>query len=124
MLHGASPLHVGDVVTTEAKVASVINTSIGKTVKVIGNTIHKGKPIIKVASSFLYSGHFTDYENTFKIVQEPNYKADYPTDASIDILLSKEWFELHNQPKPLITGTSLIFHLKSEITFKNKFSYH
>ncbi|KAF9643911.1 hypothetical protein BDM02DRAFT_3132104 [Thelephora ganbajun] len=104
MLHGASPLHVGDVVTTEAKIASVTNTSTGKAVKVIGNIR-------------------SPYENTFEIVQKPNYKVDYPTDASIGVLLSKEWFELRNQSKPLITGTSLIFCLKSEITFKNKFSY-
>ncbi|KAF9648674.1 fatty acid synthase [Thelephora ganbajun] len=124
MLDGASPLHVGDVVTTEAKVASVINTDAGKAVKVIGNIVHEGKPVIEVTSSFLYRGRFTDYGNTFEIVQEPDYIVDYPTDASIGVLLSKEWFELRDQSKPLITGTSLIFRLKSEITFRNKFSYH
>ena len=51
MLDGASPLHVGDVVTTEAKVTSVINTDAGKTVRVIGNIIHEGKPVIEVSSS-------------------------------------------------------------------------
>ena len=124
MLDGASPLHVGDVVTTEAKIASVINTDAGKAVKVIGNIIHEGKPVIEVTSSFLYRGRFTDYENTFEIVQEPDYVVEYPTDASIDVLLSKEWFELRDQSKPLTAGTSLIFRLKSEITFKSKVSYH
>ena len=124
MLDGTSPLHVGDVVTTEAKIASVINTDAGKAVKVIGNIIHERKPVIEVTSSFLYRGRFTDYENTFEIVQEPDYVVDYPTDASIGVLLSKEWFELRDQSKPLTAGTSLIFRLKSEITFKNKVSYH
>ena len=77
MLNCASPLHVGDVVTTEAKIASVINTDVGKAVKVIGNIIHEGKPVIEVTSSFLYRGRFTDYENTFEIVQEPDYVVDY-----------------------------------------------
>jgi len=124
MLDDASPLHVGDVVKTEAKIASVINTDAGKAVKVIGNIIHEGKPVIEVTSSFLYRGRFTDYENTFEILQEPDYVVEYPTDASIGVLLSKEWFELRDQSKPLAAGTSLVFRLKSEITFKNKASYH
>lgn len=124
MLDGASPLHVGDVVKTEAKIASVINIDAGKSVKVIGNIIHEGKPVIEVTSSFLYRGRFTDYENNFEILQEPDYVVEYPTDASIGVLLSKEWFELRDQSKPLAAGTSLIFRLRSEITFKSKVSYH
>jgi hypothetical protein len=124
MVDGASPLHVGDIVTTEAKIASVINTDAGKAVKVIGNIIHGGEPVIEVTSSFLYRGRFTDYENTFEIVQEPDYVVEYPTDVSIGVLLSKEWFEWRNQSKPPEAGTSLIFRLKSEITFKSRVSYH
>ena len=48
----------------------------------------------------------------------------YPAGASIDVLLSEEWFELRCRSKPLILGTPLIFRLKSEITFKNRISYH
>ena len=91
MLDGASPFHVSSVVTAEAKIASVINTDAGKTVKVIGNIVHEGKP----ATS----------SNTFEIVQEPDYVGGYPTDASIDVLLSKEWLELCDQSKPLTAGT-------------------
>ena len=50
--------------------------------------------------------------------------AKYPTNASIDVLLSKEWFELRDQSKPLTAGTSLVFCFKSKITFKSKVSYH
>jgi len=63
MLDDASPLHVGDVVTAEAKIASVIDTDAGKAVKVIGNVIHEGKPIVEVISSFLYRGRFTDFRD-------------------------------------------------------------
>ena len=97
MLDGASPLHVDNVVTTEVKIASVIDTDVGKTVKVIGNIIHEGMP----ATS-----------NTFEIVQEPDYVAEYPTNAFIDVLLSKEWLELRDQSKPLTAGTP---HLRFEV---------
>ena len=120
MVDGASPLHVGDVVTTEAKITSVINTDAGKAVKVIDNIIHQGEPGIEVTSSFLHRGRFTDYEDTLEIVQEPDYVVECPTDASTDVPLSKEWFESN----PPTAGTSLIFRLKSEVTFKSKVSYH
>lgn len=41
------PLRVGDVVTTEAMIASVIDTDAGKAVKVIGNIIREGVPSSK-----------------------------------------------------------------------------
>ena len=50
--------------------------------------------------------------------------AEYPTDGSIHVLLSKEWLELRDQSKPLTAGTPLIFGLKSEITLKSKVSYY
>ena len=62
------PLHVGDVVTTEAKISSIINTDAGMAVKAIGNIIRGGKLVIEVTSSFLYCGPFTDYENIFEII--------------------------------------------------------
>jgi hypothetical protein len=120
MLDGASPLHVGDVVTTEAKIASVINTDAGKAVKVIGNIIHEGSPSSKSPLPSFTAAALRITKTPFEIVQEPDYVVEYPTDASIGVLLSKEWFELRDQSKPLTAGTSLIFRLKSEITFKSK----
>lgn len=35
MLEGASPFHAGDVIPIEAKIASLINTEVGKAVKII-----------------------------------------------------------------------------------------
>ena len=62
-----------------------------------------------------------NYGDTFEILQEPDYVVGYPNDASISVLLSKEWFELCDQSKPLAT---LIFRSKSEIPFKNEASYN
>jgi len=73
LVHLSNGFHMLDVVTAEAKIASVIDTDADKAIKVIGNIIHEGKPIVEVTSSFLYRGRFTDYENTFVIVQESDY---------------------------------------------------
>ena len=62
------PLHVGDLMMTGAKVASIINTDAGRVVEVVGDIIHEGKPITEVTSSFLHRSRFTDHEDAFEIV--------------------------------------------------------
>ncbi|KAF9642185.1 hypothetical protein BDM02DRAFT_3245230 [Thelephora ganbajun] len=83
MSDGASPLHVGDVVTNEVKVTFVISTDTGKAVKATGYIVHERKPVTEATSSFLYHGQFTDYKNTFEIVQEPDHAEDCHRDPVV-----------------------------------------
>ena len=123
MVEGAKPLQVGDMCNAEAHIASVTNSDAGKVVKVKGHVIRSGKPVIEVVSAFLYRGRFTDYENTFEIIEEPDYLVDLPSDASVGVLQSKEWFEWDDESGPLLAGTALIFRVQSRVTFKDKTSY-
>lgn len=123
MVDGAEPLHAGDVCKAEARIASVINNNAGKAVKVTGHIIRDNKPVVEVTSAFLYRGRFTDFENTFEVVQEPDYVVPLKNDAAVGVLQSKEWFEWRDETKPLQANTSLIFRLKSEVTFKSKSTY-
>lgn len=123
MIDGASPLRVGDKCFSEARIVSVINANEGKTVKVKGHVICKGKPVIEVISAFLYRGRFSDFENTFDMKQESDFTVTLLTDADIGVLHSKEWFEWSDESKPLVPGTPLIFRVQSEVTFKDKNSF-
>ncbi|THH15787.1 hypothetical protein EW146_g4747 [Bondarzewia mesenterica] len=120
---GAKALKAGDVCQAEAKVTAVINSDAGKTVKVQGHVSCDGEPVIEVVSSFLYRGRFTDYENTFETIEEPDYLVELINDAAVGVLQSKEWFEWDDPSKPLQAGTGLIFCLKSEVTYKDKINY-
>ncbi|TFY80997.1 hypothetical protein EWM64_g3016 [Hericium alpestre] len=120
---GSQPLRAGDVCKAEARITAVINSDAGKTVKAEGYVTVDGKPVIEVSSAFLYHGRFTDYENTFETVQEPDYLVELNNDAVVGVLQSKEWFEWDNETKPLQAGTGLIFRLKSEVTYKDKVNY-
>ena len=60
MIEGQEPLKAGDVCQAEAHVVSVINSDSGKAVKVKGQVLRSGKPVVEVVSSFLYRGRFTD----------------------------------------------------------------
>ncbi|KAG8716660.1 3-oxoacyl-[acyl-carrier-protein] synthase [Ceratobasidium sp. 394] len=123
MVEGASPLHVGDVCKAEARIASVTNSDSGKTVKVTGFVLRDGKPVIEVTSAFLYRGAFSDYQNTFEIVEEPEYVVDLASDVDVGVLCSKEWFEWDDDAEPLQSGTKLIFKVKSEYKYKAKATY-
>ncbi|KAI9439787.1 fatty acid synthase [Lactarius indigo] len=120
---GAKPLKAGDVCRAEAKVTAVVNGDSGKTVRVTGHVLCEGKPVIQVQSAFLYRGRFTDYENTFETIDEPDYTVELATDADVGVLLSKDWFEWSDEAKPLTAGARLIFRLRSEVTYKDKVNY-
>ncbi|TFY80295.1 hypothetical protein EWM64_g3715 [Hericium alpestre] len=104
---GSRPLRADDVCKAEAR----------------GYVTVDGKPVIEVSSAFLYRGRFTDYENTFETVQEPDYLVELNNDAAVGVLQSKEWFDWDDETKPLQAGTGLIFRLKSEVTYKDKVNY-
>src|SRR5277367_487467 len=91
MVGGAQPLQVGDICHPEARIVSVTNSTEGKIVKVKGYCYHGNQSIIEVVSSFLYRGHFVDYENTFDSTEEPDYLVHLGSDADVGVLQSKEW---------------------------------
>jgi fatty acid synthase subunit alpha, fungi type len=122
ILDGAKQLKAGDVCTSQAKIVSVVNSSEGKTVKVTGQVYHQKKAVIEVTAAFLYRGRFTDYENTFDNVEEPDYFLTLESDASVGVLQSKEWFEWIDE-NPLTTGASLVFRIRSQMTFQDRTSF-
>lgn len=120
MVDGASPLAVGDRCSAEARVVSVVNSDSGKTVKVKGFVVRDGKPVVEVSSSFLYRGRFTDFENTFEIVDEPEYELDVDTDLKASVLKAKDWFQWEDDSFPLEKNTTLTFKLQSEKYYQDK----
>ncbi|KAG8968299.1 3-oxoacyl-[acyl-carrier-protein] synthase [Tulasnella sp. 419] len=123
MVPGASALKDGDVCRAEAKIVSVINSDSGKAVRVKGFVMRDGAPVIEVTSSFLYRGRFTDYPNTFEIVEEVPYSVEVKNPADVAVLQAKEWFHWDDDTKPLIPGTILIFKVQSELCFRDKSTY-
>ncbi|KAF9467993.1 fatty acid synthase [Collybia nuda] len=123
MVNGAKPLQAGDVCKAEARIVSVTNANEGKIVKVKGQVYRDSQPVIEVVSAFLYRGRFVDYENTFETTEEPDYIVPLETDAAVGVLQSKEWFGWDDASKPLLAGTSLIFRIQAQVSFKDRTSY-
>jgi fatty acid synthase subunit alpha len=121
---GAPSIKVGDHVTSTSKIASVINSDSGKTIQVKG-TVYliraEGRvPVIDVDTSFLYRGHFDDFETTFEKTVDPPYKVVIESPQDVAVLQSKEWFEWENEQEPLLPGTTLVFKTESEYRYKSK----
>ena len=94
-----------------------------KIVKIKGFIYCQGQRVIEDVSSFLYRGRFSDYENTFDTIKEPDYVVSFQSDADVGVLQSKEWFEWENESSPLLTGMSLICRIQSQVSFKDRTVY-
>ena len=112
-----------DICRPEARIVSVTNSSEDKIVKVKGHCYRNNQPVIEVVSSFLYRGHFIDYKNTFDTTEEPDYLVHLESDVDVGVLQSKEWFEWDEMSPSLLAGTSIIFHIQSQVSFKGKTAY-
>jgi fatty acid synthase subunit alpha, fungi type len=123
LIPGAKPLVAGDVCIADAHISSVKNTEAGKVVKVKGHVFRDGKPVIEVVSSFIYRGRFTDFENTFENTDEPDYVVEIANDADVGVLQSKEWLDWEDESIPLKAGMTLVFRVRSQVTFKDKATY-
>jgi len=123
VIPGSRPLKAGDVCRAEARVVAVVNSDSGKTVRVSRRVLCEDNTVIEVQSAFLFRGRFTDFENTFKTINEPDYTVELLTGADVGVLLSKDSFEWADEVKPLTAGTRLIFRLCSEVTYKDKVNY-
>ena len=84
------PFEVSDKCRLAAKILAVTNNDSGKTVTVTGQVLHDGEPVIEIRSSFLYCGRFANYENTFQIIDEPDYVIELIDASAISVIQSKD----------------------------------
>lgn len=123
MMEGVAPVRAGDSCSAEARVVSVINSDSGKTVKVKGYVLRAGEPVIEVTSSFLYRGRFTDFQNTFELIDESDYVVSMDRSTAVGVLQSKQWFEWDDDSVPLDVGSVLTFKTKTELRYRDKSTF-
>ncbi|CAO1616813.1 unnamed protein product [Jaminaea pallidilutea] len=121
MVEGATPLRVGDVVSSQASVESIKISETGKTVAVKGTVVRDDKTVIEVVSAFFFRGKFSDYSTCFETNTE-EYAVQIKTQADASVLLAKEWFEWVAS-EPLEAGTTLEFRINNDVRFKDSKSF-
>ncbi|GAM33971.1 fatty acid synthase beta subunit [Talaromyces pinophilus] len=116
-------LRVGDVIRSKANVRAIYIEDTGKYVTVEGHILSSSEPVLKVTSTFLFKGYFDDFLSTFKVTDEPDIIFEVTSEQDQAVLKDREWFHLQDPFLSLI-GKTLLFDLRSEVTWKNKTTYN
>jgi fatty acid synthase subunit beta len=116
-------LHVGDVIQSKANVSAIYIEDAGKYVTVEGHILSSNQSVLKVTSTFLFKGLFNDFQSTFKKTDEPDIIFEVASEQDEAVLKDREWFHLEDPFLSLI-GKTLLFDLRSEVTWKNKTTYN
>ncbi|KAL5358621.1 acyl transferase domain-containing protein [Aspergillus floccosus] len=115
---GATPLRVGDTVTSQSQVQSITVGEAGKTVTVEAQILRAGNPVMKVISSFLFRGSFQDGAPGFSHTTEPAWKLELSSELDESVLLNRDWFQL-SQDTPSLAGKLVVFNLETHVTYKH-----
>ncbi|KAI8628002.1 enoyl reductase domain of FAS1 [Xylariaceae sp. FL1651] len=105
----ASPMRVGESVTTESSIRSISIETSGKSIAVEAKVLRENRHIATVTSKFFIKGSFSDYHTTFQEKEEP--RIELKVDSSIDeaVLRDRSWFRLDDTSISLV-GKTLVFH--------------
>jgi fatty acid synthase subunit beta len=119
----SAALRVGDVIQSKANVKAIYIEDAGKYVTVEGHILSSNQPVLRVTSTFLFKGTFNDFQSTFKETDEPDIIFEVASEQDEAVLKDREWFHLED-PFLSLLGKTLLFDLRSEVTWKNKTTYN
>ncbi|KAF9895183.1 hypothetical protein FE257_000085 [Aspergillus nanangensis] len=107
-----APLRVGDIVTSQSRVRSVVVEEAGKCITVEAIIIRSSKPVMIVTSTFLFRGSFKDDEDSFDHTNDCKWTLHVSSKLDESILVHRNWFHLY-QDTPSLMGRSVHFTIKS-----------
>ncbi|KAF7591456.1 hypothetical protein BBP40_001559 [Aspergillus hancockii] len=115
----AEPIQAGAVLETQSRIQAITIEEAGKLVEVRGDVYHEGKVVLELTSQFLYRGTHTDWENTFRKVDEEEIEVSLSSPMDVALLKSKPWFRPQDADLDLQHQT-LIFVLQSTYQYASK----
>ncbi|THD00125.1 hypothetical protein EYZ11_000450 [Aspergillus tanneri] len=112
---GATPLRVGDIVSSQSQVQAVYFEEAGKAVVVEAVITRCKAPVLTVTSEFLFRGSAMDVASTFRRTKEPDWIVRVSSTVDEEVLRHRRWLHLHDNA-PSLVGKSLVFSLRSDVT--------
>ncbi|KAJ2358459.1 fatty acid synthase alpha subunit Lsd1 [Coemansia sp. RSA 2618] len=120
----ASPIRVGEQLSSEARVTEVVDGSTGRSVRVQGHVMRGDRPVVSIDTSFLYRGQKPDYAVNFRNVDEPTIELKIADAATLALLRGKEWLVMLPQmDKHACVGTTLQLRLLSQYRMRTATVY-
>ncbi|KAJ2459202.1 fatty acid synthase alpha subunit Lsd1, partial [Coemansia sp. RSA 2424] len=124
IMDGAAMLKVGDNVSSELVVASLVNTPLGRRVTLSTNLYRRSEKIATIASVFLYRGDFIDIDKTFENALDQRFTIHLATAVDVAALEAKEWFlYCDDSSVRVVHGLDIAFRLDSKYRFKSESVY-
>ncbi|KAI1428075.1 sterigmatocystin biosynthesis fatty acid synthase subunit beta [Xylaria sp. FL1777] len=114
-----SPLLVGDLVTSESSIRSIMIEASGKSIEVEAKILREGRHIATVASKFFIKGKFSHDQTTFQIKDEPLIELKIQSDIDEAVLRDRSWLQLNNPSIPLV-GKTLAFQVHTNSRWANQ----
>ncbi|KAF5864599.1 hypothetical protein ETB97_007157 [Aspergillus alliaceus] len=119
----AQPIQAGAVLETKSRIQAITIEEAGKLVEVRGDVYQDGKVVLELTSQFLYRGTHTDWENTFRKVDEEEMELCLSGPMEVAVLKSKPWFQpldvnVDLQDQTLIFVLQSTYQYASRDTFK------
>ncbi|KAJ2867196.1 fatty acid synthase alpha subunit Lsd1 [Coemansia aciculifera] len=124
IMDGAEMLKVGESVRSELVIAGLVNTPIGRQVKLFISLHRCDQKIATIESAFLYRDDFIDIDKTFDYISDQRFIIQLATVDDIAALEAKEWFVYcENISAPVSPGSKVEFRLDSKYRFKSESVY-
>ncbi|KAJ2828474.1 fatty acid synthase alpha subunit Lsd1, partial [Coemansia sp. 'formosensis'] len=124
MVDGATMLRVGESVSSDVVIASMINTPIGRKVRLHANLYRSGQKIATIESAFLYRGDHIDIDKAFDHVLDQSFAVRLDTADDISALEAKEWFVYCEDVSAHVSpGSDIEFRLDSKYRFMSENAY-
>ncbi|KAJ2747571.1 fatty acid synthase alpha subunit Lsd1 [Coemansia sp. BCRC 34301] len=119
LVDGATPLMVGDTVSSSLRIDGITNTSSGKRFKVLGHLCRGDQVIAHMETAFLSRNTAARVEDTFQRAQGQQFTIQMATANDIAALRAKEWFIPRDDSALLAPGSQLRFCLDSLYRFQS-----
>ncbi|KAJ2832566.1 fatty acid synthase alpha subunit Lsd1, partial [Coemansia furcata] len=124
IVDGATILKVGESVSSDLVVTSLVNTPIGRKVKLLVNLYRHGQKIASIELAFLYRGIHIDIDKTFEHVLDRRFTIKLDTADDVAALEAKEWFVYCESTSARVSSGSVIeFRLDSRYRFLSESVY-
>ncbi|KAJ2801247.1 fatty acid synthase alpha subunit Lsd1, partial [Coemansia furcata] len=124
IVDGATTLKVGESVSSDVVIASMINTPLGRKVRLHVNMYRSGQKIATIESAFLYRGDYIDIDKTFDHVLDQSFAVRLDTADDVAALVAKEWFVYCEDASAHVSpGSDIEFRLDSKYRFLSENVY-
>ncbi|KAJ2821704.1 hypothetical protein FBU31_004819, partial [Coemansia sp. 'formosensis'] len=124
LVDGSAPLMVGDSISSNLRVAEIINTSSGKRVTIVGFISRSGQVIAHVETAFLCRNFAISVDKAFQRMSQQRFTILLTTAEDVAALEAKEWFVYCEDSLTRASpGSRVEFHLDSKYRFMSEHVY-